>query len=97
MEKILQIIGAKVVENQMVELTLIPYTSKEVREKKMSMFEMATKGVNVTEMVKEIQGERQQMSKLYVSQDEWLNDFKNKLYSSIKIKIDMEKIMPDRR
>ena len=29
MEKILQVIGAKVVENEMIELTLIPYTSKE--------------------------------------------------------------------
>jgi len=97
MEKILQIIGAKVVENEIIELTLIPYTSKEVRKKKISMIDMAMKGVDTQQMVKEIQGERQQLSKLYVSQDEWLNTFKNKLYSSIKINIDMEKEMPDRR
>ena len=97
MEKILQIIGAKEVANKIVEITCIPYVVAEVREKKKSMLAMAAKGMNVSEMVKEIQGEQQQLTKFYVTQDEWLNFFKNKMYSAIQVNIAMFKEMPDRR
>jgi hypothetical protein len=97
MEKMLQIIGAKEVANKIVEITCIPYTSTEVREKKKSMLSMAMQGINVSEMVQEIQGERQQFTKFYVTQDEWLNFFKNKMYSAIKVDISMFKEMPDRK
>ena len=96
MEKILQIIGAKIVQNKMVELTLIPYTSQEVRQKHQSFLTMATKGLNVKDMVEEIQGHRQQISTLFISEDEWLNTFKNKIYSTIKVDMSLEKMMPDR-
>ena len=97
MGKIMQIVGAKVVENQMVKLSLIPYTSKEVRKKKISMLDLAVKGMDTQQMVKEIQGEQQQISILFISQDEWLNVFKNKLYTTIKINMSIEKELPSRR
>lgn len=96
MEKILQIVGAKLVENKMVKLVLIPYSSPEVRKKKESMLKLAISGVNVQDLVKQVQGDRQQLSKIFITQDEWLNVFKNKLFSTIKISFELEEVMPDR-
>jgi len=47
MKQILQIIGAKVVDAGVVEITCIPFTSGEVREKRKSMLSMAMKGINI--------------------------------------------------
>jgi len=95
-EKKLQVIGAREVENHIVELTLIPYTSKEVRQKHKGFIEMAMSGMVTKDIIKEVQGHRQQISKLYITRDEWLNIFKNKIYSAIDVNINMFKEMPDR-
>jgi len=95
MKQILQIIGAKVVDAGVVEITCIPFTSGEVREKRKSMLSMAMKGINIQDMVKEVQGERQRFSVFYISQDEWINVFKNQLYSSIDVDININKKLGD--
>jgi len=46
-------------------------------------------------MVKEVQGERQRFSVFYISQDEWINVFKNQLYSSIDVDININKKLGD--
>ena len=96
MEKMLQIIGAEEIQNKIVKLTLIPYTSKEVREKHKSFLSMASSGLNVKDMVQEIQGHQQQKTHIYITHDEWLNTFKNKMYSAIKMNIELVKEMPNR-
>lgn len=91
MEKIVQIIGAEEIANRVVKLICIPYTTGEVQKKKISMLDMAMKGTNISEMVSEIQGEKKQYTHLYISRDEWINTFHNKLYSTIKLNISLEK------
>ena len=91
MKKMVQIVGAKEVANKVVELTCIPYTSAEVREKKKSMMSMAMGGMDIAEMVQKVQGEQKQLTKIYISRDEWINELHNRLYSTLSIDIELDK------
>jgi len=94
MEMLIQIIGAEEVSNDVVKLTCIPYTSKEVRQKHKSFLSMAGSGLNVADMVQEIQGHQQKKHVLFISRDEWIKEFKNRLYSTIKVNIELQKFIP---
>jgi len=96
MEMIIQIIGAEEIANNVVKLTCIPYTSKQIREKHKSFLSMATTGMNVSDMVQEIQGHQQKKHILYINRDEWRHEFKNRLYSTIKVNIALDKFIPDK-
>lgn len=97
MEMIIQIIGAEEIANKIVKLTCIPYTTQVVREKHKSFISMATSGLNVKDMVQEIQGHQQQKHIIYVSQDIWRHELKNRLYSTIKVNIELDKYIKDER
>lgn len=97
MEMIVQIIGACEVEAGVVKLTCIPYTSEAVREKKKSLISMASSGFNVADMVKEVQGHQQKKHVFFVDRDVWRSEFKNRLYSTIKVNMVFDKFIPDER
>lgn len=96
MKMIIQIIGAEEVATNVIKLTCIPYTSKELRQKHKSFISMATQGLNVQDMVQEIQGHQQQKHILYVDRDTWRFEFKNRLYSTLKVDMELDKFIPDK-
>jgi len=95
MKQILQIVGAEVISKDMVKLTLIPYTSKEVQEKRPSLFELAKGGGGVQQLIEQTQSLQKQKSILFVSLDDWLNTFKNKPISKVSIDIQIEQLTKD--
>jgi len=88
-EQILQIIGAELIQNNLVEVTLIPFSN--VKVKSPSILDLASGGIE--QLIKETTKKQQSKTKLYITQDEWLNGFKNKLFSTIKLDMQLEKEM----
>jgi hypothetical protein len=96
MKKIMQLIGAKVVSagmradglDSVVELAFIPFTSEKMKLKRPSLMDMALGGgIDIQEIVKQAKGMESHLTIIYVSLEEYLETFKNKILTKCEIEI----------
>ena len=96
MKRELQIIGAKVVGVNLVKVVCIPYTTPEVREKRLSLLDLALKGdTGIKDIVREAKDVQEEKTIFFVSLDEWRKFFKNRLLSRIVMNINVEQFMEE--
>ena len=90
MKKELQIIGADVVSKNLMKITCIPFTTQGVKEKKVSLMKIAMDGGGIQDILQKTQDVQMQKSIFFVSMDDWLSVFKNRLLSHVVVDIDMK-------
>jgi len=90
MEQDLQIIGAKVINKNLIEISCIPFTTPGVTKKDISIMDLAMKGIDINELMSEAQSKKKNISKFYVTLDEWNNIFQNRILTMINIKIEVK-------
>jgi len=103
MEKILQIVGAEVVQggvrpdgmDAVLKISCIPFTNEKIKVKKPSLFDLASGGAGVQEILKEAESQQKQITVFYCSLEEWINNFKNRLLTKIVFNIECKQYMED--
>lgn len=90
MKQILQIIGAENVGEFTVKLTLIPYEMDKAKPKKASIFDIATGGAGVVDLIKQTQELQTKVSHLFIPRDIWIHEFKNRLYSTLSVDVNID-------
>jgi len=96
MKNELQIIGAKAINKDTVEVYCIPYTSPEVKQKRPSVFDLARGGAGVQELMQEAEAKKSRITVFFVTLDQWRNEFKNKILTKISMNIDCEVFLDDK-
>jgi len=95
MKQKLQIIGAEMIGKELVKITCIPYTSDKVRVKPPSIFDIATGGATIQDLVRKTEETKSRLTVFYVDNKTWLKEFKNKLYTSINFDVEPETFLDD--
>ena len=96
MKQKLQIVGAEMVGNEIVKLKCIPYTTEKVKIKKPSLMEIATGGASLQDLVSQTEETKTRLTVFYVSNETWVKEFKNKLYTSINVDVAVETFLDER-
>jgi hypothetical protein len=102
MKMIMQIIGAKVIkgscQNQNIEATVevycIPFTSTQVKPKKIGLMELASGG-SLQQIIEETQKMNTNIMVFHCSMGTWLSEFKNKLLTKIELEVKPVVFMED--
>jgi len=103
MKQILQIIGAKNMGagkradgmDSMMEVYCIPFTSEQVKMKKPSLFDIASGGAGLEQLMRDAQQLKTNITTFYVPLDLWLSEFKNKLLTKIELDVSCKQCMEE--
>lgn len=96
MKQTLQLIGAKVVSggtrpdgiDSVVELIFIPFTTEKIKVKRPSLMDMALGGgINIEDIVKQAKGMESHLTIMYVSLEEYLTTFQNKILTKCELEL----------
>jgi len=93
MKQELQIIGAEVINKNLMKVTCIPFTTQGVKEKKVSLMKIAMDGGGIQDILQKTQETQMQKSIFFIGMDDWLSIFKNQLLSHIIVDIDIKEVM----
>lgn len=93
MEKILKIVGAKLITNEVVEVILMEYIS--VSLKKPSLLALASGKTTFEDLMSMAQNTNIREFKIYISFNEWIHEFKNQLFSNVKMDIKLDKTVEE--
>lgn len=99
MKQLMKIIGMELVKtgthpdgrDGIVKLMLIPYEN--IKLKKRGIMQIAMGGVD--EMINELTQNQQFKSEIYISQKDWLQEFKNQPYTNVNVDIVVDKFAID--
>lgn len=85
MKEYMIVVGSKILDNDWMELSLIPLTV--VKKKKASLFDLT----NIDQILQEVQGSKQHESKLFMKLETW-GDMKLKLGSHVTVELNVEEV-----
>jgi hypothetical protein len=99
MKQIMKIIGMEIVKtgveadgsDSIVKLILVPHS--DVTIKKPSLMQLAMGGTD--KIIQEMMDFQQNKTIIFISQREWLKEFKNQPYSNVNIEISINKLAMD--
>jgi hypothetical protein len=87
MKEFMMIIGSKIIDNDWIELTLVPLTL--AKKKKLNLMDLAAG--NMDTLLQEVTGTKVHESRMYMRLETW-GDMKLKLGSHVTIELNMEEV-----